>query len=83
MSDDEINYESRKLGLVYGCCAVIVASVLGNKALGLKPKINMFSSIATGSVTGYMWHGFTRQAFQKKRRQLLENSSTSGSVPNP
>ncbi|KAJ2706462.1 hypothetical protein FB645_001607 [Coemansia sp. IMI 203386] len=79
MSDKEINYESRKLGLIYGCCAVFVASVLGGKALGLKPKMNIFSSIATGAVTGYMWHGFTRQAFQKKRRQLLEDSSTSGS----
>ncbi|KAJ2236017.1 hypothetical protein IWW45_002112 [Coemansia sp. RSA 485] len=81
MSDKEINYESRKLGLIYGCCAVFVASVLGGKALGLKPKMNIFSSIATGAVTGYMWHGFTRQAFQKKRRQLLEDSSTSGSAP--
>ncbi|KAJ1804909.1 hypothetical protein LPJ75_005464, partial [Coemansia sp. RSA 2598] len=79
MSDGEISYESRKLGLIYGFCATFVASVLGSKALGLKPKMNMFSSIVTGAVTGYMWHGFTRQAFQKKRRQLLENSSTSGS----
>ncbi|KAJ1887780.1 hypothetical protein LPJ66_008932 [Kickxella alabastrina] len=81
MSDEEIDWESRKLGTMYGFCALFVASVMGNKALGLKPKMNAFSSVATGAVTGYMWHGFTRQAYQKKRLQMLEEASASGTIP--
>ncbi|KAJ2785930.1 hypothetical protein GGI15_001770 [Coemansia interrupta] len=81
MSNEEINWESRKLGLMYGFSALFVASLLGSKALGLKPKMNAFSSVVTGAVTGYMWHGFTRQAFERKRRQLLEDASASGSIP--
>ncbi|KAJ2721327.1 hypothetical protein GGI07_004054 [Coemansia sp. Benny D115] len=45
MTDDEIGSESRKLGLMYGVCATFLASFLGNKALGLKPKINAFSAV--------------------------------------
>ncbi|KAJ1820711.1 hypothetical protein GGH91_003693 [Coemansia sp. RSA 2671] len=81
LSDDEIFYESRKLGFVCGVCTMFVASVFGGKVLSLKPRMNALSSIATGAVTGYMWHGFTRQAYQKKRRQLLQEASDKGTAP--
>ncbi|KAJ1900689.1 hypothetical protein LPJ81_003893, partial [Coemansia sp. IMI 209127] len=82
LSDDEIKWESRKLGAVFGFSAMFVAMVFGSKALGLSPRMNAASSAATGGVSGYMWHGFTRQAYQKKRRQLLieqqQNQETGG-----
>lgn len=44
LSDDEINWEARKLGAMYGFSALFIASVFGSKALGLSPRINAFSS---------------------------------------
>ncbi|KAJ2745029.1 hypothetical protein GGI20_002477 [Coemansia sp. BCRC 34301] len=81
MGDDEIRWESRKLGVICGFCTMFVASMFGGKVLALKPRMNAVSSIATGAVTGYMWHGFTRQAYQKKRRQLLQEASVKGVTP--
>ncbi|KAI8324785.1 hypothetical protein GQ54DRAFT_47645 [Martensiomyces pterosporus] len=81
LTDEEINWESRKLGAMYGFSALFVASLFGGRVLGLTPKMNAFSSAGTGAVTGYMWHGFTRQAYQKRRHQLLEESSARGSAP--
>ncbi|KAJ2815704.1 hypothetical protein IWW50_006747, partial [Coemansia erecta] len=81
MSDSDIAWESRKLGAMVGVCAVFIASVIGGKTLGLSPRTNMISAAATGGVTGYMWHGFTRQAYQKKRHQLLEEASAKGIIP--
>ncbi|KAJ1958517.1 hypothetical protein DL89DRAFT_2863 [Linderina pennispora] len=74
LTDDEISWESRKLGALYGFSALFVASVFGSRALSLGSKANAFSSAATGAVTGYMWSGFTRQAYEKRRRQLIEES---------
>ncbi|KAJ2778171.1 hypothetical protein H4R18_004763 [Coemansia javaensis] len=81
MSDARIEWESRKLGAMVGFCSIFVASVIGGKALGLGARANAASSIATGIVTGYMWGGFTRQAYQKKRHGLLEECSAKGIVP--
>ncbi|KAI9502990.1 hypothetical protein BX070DRAFT_225997 [Coemansia spiralis] len=80
LSDDEINWESRKLGAIYGFSTLFVASLFGSKVLSLSSKMNFFSSVATGAVTGYMWHGFTRQAYQKKRLQLLLEKSEESDI---
>ncbi|KAJ2616082.1 hypothetical protein H4S08_000957 [Coemansia sp. RSA 1365] len=81
MSDSEIEWESTKLGAMVGVCSLFIASVLGGKALGLSNRVNAYSSVVTGAVTGYMWHGFTRQAYQKKRHQLLAEASAKGIIP--
>ncbi|KAI9477485.1 hypothetical protein BX667DRAFT_496714 [Coemansia mojavensis] len=81
MSDKEIEWESRKLGSMVGLCAVFIASVVGSKMLSLPRRANAVSAIATGGVTGYMWHGFTRQAYQKKRIQALKEASSKGIIP--
>ncbi|KAJ1856583.1 hypothetical protein IW147_000810 [Coemansia sp. RSA 720] len=81
LSDADIKWESRKLGTMVGLCAVFIASVIGGKTLSLAPRTNMISAAATGGVTGYMWHGFTRQAYQKQRHQLLEEASSKGVIP--
>ncbi|KAJ2161276.1 hypothetical protein GGF46_001618 [Coemansia sp. RSA 552] len=81
LSDKEIEWESRKLGAMVGACAVFIASVVGGKTLGLSARVNTASCVVTGGLTGYMWYGFTRQAYQKKRYQLLEESSTKGTIP--
>ncbi|KAJ1847133.1 hypothetical protein H4S02_004319 [Coemansia sp. RSA 2611] len=81
MGDKEIEWESRKLGAMVGVCASFIAMVIGGKTLSLSPRLNMMSAAATGGVTGYMWHGFTRQAYQQKRRRLLEEASAKGIIP--
>ncbi|KAJ2456034.1 hypothetical protein EV183_000377 [Coemansia sp. RSA 2336] len=84
MSDKEIEWESRKLGSMVGLCAIFIASVVGSKMLSLPRRANAVSAVgnvATGGVTGYMWHGFTRQAYQKKRIQAMKEASSKGIIP--
>ncbi|KAJ2792161.1 hypothetical protein H4R21_006200 [Coemansia helicoidea] len=81
MSDAEIEWESNKLGAMVGLCSIFVASVIGGKMLRLGARANAISAVATGATTGYMWHGFTRQAYQRKRHQLLAECSEKGVVP--
>ncbi|KAJ1986239.1 hypothetical protein GGI26_006425 [Coemansia sp. RSA 1358] len=45
LSDDEINWESRKLGAIYGFSTLFVASLFGSKVLSLSSKMNFFSSV--------------------------------------
>ncbi|KAJ2082944.1 hypothetical protein H4R24_001214 [Coemansia sp. RSA 988] len=47
MSDQEIEWESSKLGAMVGVCSLFIASVLGGKALGLSNRVNAYSSVGT------------------------------------
>ncbi|OMJ20527.1 hypothetical protein AYI70_g4050 [Smittium culicis] len=69
-SREKILKEATYTGFLFGGIGFIVANLFGKRVLGLTPKVNLASSIATMVTSGYMYRGIYYKELMAKQAEL-------------